>query len=107
MHVCWQWWRRRRHAKESRAGQTAQRGSSIAIRQVSRTRKLTTLLFFFVRVFASTKQDEKRARKHIKLLLLGAGASGKSTVLKQMRLIHNVTFTEEEIECEFPGSGLG
>jgi guanine nucleotide-binding protein subunit alpha len=51
-----------------------------------------------------TKQDEKRARKHIKLLLLGAGASGKSTVLKQMRLIHNVTFTDEEIECEFSGS---
>ncbi|KAJ9092471.1 hypothetical protein QFC20_007358 [Naganishia adeliensis] len=44
------------------------------------------------------KEDEKRARKHIKLLLLGAGASGKSTVLKQMRFIHNVTFSEEEVE---------
>ncbi|GHJ90044.1 hypothetical protein NliqN6_6446 [Naganishia liquefaciens] len=55
---------------------------------VQRSRELDKLL----------KEDEKRARKHIKLLLLGAGASGKSTVLKQMRLIHNVTFTEEEIE---------
>jgi GTPase SAR1 family protein len=34
------------------------------------------------------------------LLLLGAGASGKSTVLKQMRLIHNVSFTPAELECE-------
>lgn len=37
-------------------------------------------------------------RQHVKLLLLGAGASGKSTVLKQMRLIHNVAFTPSEIE---------
>ncbi|KAJ9102879.1 hypothetical protein QFC19_004607 [Naganishia cerealis] len=44
------------------------------------------------------KEDERRAARHIKLLLLGAGASGKSTVLKQMRLIHDVTFMPEEIE---------
>lgn len=37
-------------------------------------------------------------QKEVKLLLLGAGASGKSTVLKQMRLIHDRPFKEDEIE---------
>ncbi|KAG7553586.1 hypothetical protein FFLO_03018 [Filobasidium floriforme] len=44
------------------------------------------------------KEDERKMRQHVKLLLLGAGASGKSTVLKQMRLIHNVSFTPAELE---------
>jgi guanine nucleotide-binding protein subunit alpha len=30
--------------------------------------------------------------------LLGAGASGKSTVLKQMRLVHKKPFSPEEVE---------
>ncbi|KAK4683577.1 hypothetical protein P7C73_g6666, partial [Tremellales sp. Uapishka_1] len=44
------------------------------------------------------REDEKKMAREIKLLLLGAGASGKSTVLKQMRVIHNKGFTQDEIE---------
>ncbi|KAF2452936.1 G-protein alpha subunit [Lineolata rhizophorae] len=40
--------------------------------------------------------DRKKAEKEVKLLLLGAGESGKSTVLKQMRLIHAGGFNKSE-----------
>ncbi|KAL7423443.1 hypothetical protein Q5752_001023 [Cryptotrichosporon argae] len=43
-------------------------------------------------------QDEKRLQREVKLLLLGAGASGKSTVLKQMRYLHARPFSPEEVE---------
>ncbi|KAH9823939.1 heterotrimeric G-protein alpha subunit (G-alpha, GPA2) [Melampsora americana] len=35
------------------------------------------------------KEDEKRMAKEVKILLLGAGESGKTTVLKQMQIVHN------------------
>ena len=43
------------------------------------------------------KLFEKR-KKAVKVLLLGSGDSGKSTILKQMRLIHRVPFSSQEIE---------
>ncbi|GAB7352349.1 hypothetical protein MBLNU459_g2790t1 [Dothideomycetes sp. NU459] len=42
------------------------------------------------------KADQKKAAREVKMLLLGAGESGKSTVLKQMRLIHTKGFPTAE-----------
>ncbi|KAK9767580.1 hypothetical protein K7432_002515 [Basidiobolus ranarum] len=44
------------------------------------------------------KAEAKKAKNEVKILLLGAGESGKSTILKQMRLIHNRGFTDLERE---------
>ncbi|XP_060618153.2 guanine nucleotide-binding protein subunit alpha-14 isoform X1 [Anolis sagrei] len=42
------------------------------------------------------RQDKRDARKELKLLLLGTGESGKSTFIKQMRIIHGTGYTEED-----------
>ncbi|KAG6853654.1 Guanine nucleotide-binding protein subunit alpha [Blastosporella zonata] len=42
------------------------------------------------------KRDRTMAKSEIKMLLLGAGESGKSTVLKQMKLIHHGGYSESE-----------
>ncbi|KAI6216125.1 Guanine nucleotide-binding proteinG(O) subunit alpha [Aphelenchoides besseyi] len=42
------------------------------------------------------KTDHERAAKDIKLLLLGAGESGKSTIVKQMKIIHESGFSTED-----------
>lgn len=44
------------------------------------------------------KQDEPKFRRLVKLLLLGAGESGKSTFLKQMKIIHGFKFDPVALE---------
>merc|ERR1712093_120399 len=44
------------------------------------------------------KRDKMMQRNEIKMLLLGAGESGKSTILKQMKLIHEGVYSRDERE---------
>lgn len=44
------------------------------------------------------EKDKHLFRRQVKLLLLGAGESGKSTFLKQMRIIHGVKFEPELVK---------
>ena len=42
------------------------------------------------------RKDKKTQARQVKILLLGAGESGKSTILKQMRIIYSEGFRMEE-----------
>ncbi|KAJ6648870.1 G protein alpha q subunit [Pseudolycoriella hygida] len=42
------------------------------------------------------KKDKSNARRELKLLLLGCGESGKSTFIKQMRIIHGSGYSDED-----------
>uniref|UniRef100_A0A914CDK2 G-protein alpha subunit n=1 Tax=Acrobeloides nanus TaxID=290746 RepID=A0A914CDK2_9BILA len=48
------------------------------------------------------EEDRRILDNTIKLLLLGAGESGKSTVLKQMKIIHDNGYTESEVLAKRP-----
>ncbi|XP_037540826.1 guanine nucleotide-binding protein G(i) subunit alpha [Nematolebias whitei] len=42
------------------------------------------------------REDLQKSSREVKLLLLGAGESGKSTLVKQMKIIHEDGYTEDE-----------
>ncbi|ETW87715.1 hypothetical protein HETIRDRAFT_378879 [Heterobasidion irregulare TC 32-1] len=44
------------------------------------------------------KDAKTKMNAQVKVLLLGSGDSGKSTILKQMRLIHRIPFSKQEVE---------
>uniref|UniRef100_A0A914I3V0 Guanine nucleotide-binding protein G(I) subunit alpha n=1 Tax=Globodera rostochiensis TaxID=31243 RepID=A0A914I3V0_GLORO len=48
------------------------------------------------------KADHDRAQREVKLLLLGAGESGKSTIVKQMKIIHETGYSDEERKAYRP-----
>ena len=48
------------------------------------------------------KVDGEKAAREVKLLLLGAGESGKSTIVKQMTIIHKSGYNDEERRCYIP-----
>ncbi|CAG8536015.1 14357_t:CDS:2 [Acaulospora colombiana] len=43
------------------------------------------------------EEDSRRFKKECKILLLGSGESGKSTIVKQMKIIHQNGYTREEL----------
>lgn len=43
------------------------------------------------------RKDKSVMRRQVKLLLLGAGESGKSTFLKQMKIIHGDNFDHDSV----------
>lgn len=46
---------------------------------------------------SKTKTKEKKKKDdEIKILLIGSGESGKSTLFKQLRLIHGMDFTQDD-----------
>lgn len=42
------------------------------------------------------RKDKLSMKKDMKLLILGTGESGKSTFIKQMRIIHGTGYTDED-----------
>ena len=43
------------------------------------------------------EEDSRKLKKECKILLLGSGESGKSTIVKQMKIIHQNGYTRDEL----------
>jgi len=54
------------------------------------------------KIDAELVQDKRKLEREIRLLLLGAGDSGKSTIAKQMKIIHLNGFSNEERKTFIP-----
>ena len=52
---------------------------------------------FHRKVEKQLKEARKIARREVKILLLGTGMSGKSTFMKQMRILHEGGFHQSEL----------
>ncbi|KAG6860453.1 guanine nucleotide-binding protein subunit alpha [Termitomyces sp. Mi166 len=48
------------------------------------------------------EEDAKKYKRECKILLLGSGESGKSTIVKQMKIIHQNGFSQVELEAYRP-----
>ncbi|CDH48751.1 g-protein alpha subunit [Lichtheimia corymbifera JMRC:FSU:9682] len=48
------------------------------------------------------EEDSQRIRRELKILLLGSGESGKSTIVKQMKIIHQNGYSTDELETWRP-----
>merc|ERR1712093_278796 len=74
------------HSEHSRINMNCCGGETIDPEAQEQSRKID----------ADMKKQRKRDHDTVRLLLLGAGESGKSTVAKQMKIIHQESWTEEE-----------
>uniref|UniRef100_A0A183BYK9 Guanine nucleotide-binding protein alpha-7 subunit n=1 Tax=Globodera pallida TaxID=36090 RepID=A0A183BYK9_GLOPA len=54
------------------------------------------------RIEEQLRKEQSMNLRIIKLLLLGAGESGKSTILKQMRILHKDGFSKQDLELIKP-----
>ena len=54
------------------------------------------------KIDAANREHQKMEAEIVKLLLLGAGESGKSTIFKQMKLLYGVPYTQEDLEALRP-----
>lgn len=48
------------------------------------------------RIDKMLKSERRRLRREIRILLLGAGESGKSTIMKQMKIIHGENLIKDQ-----------